>query len=340
MKIAIIGAGWLGCHLALQLKNLNLTPFVFETQNEIFRGASGFNQCRLHLGFHYPRAEVTRSEAQRCFIPFSEHYKDFIVDVPNNLYAVAEKDSLINFSDFCELYRNEGLDFKTLDKKDFSLKNIAGVISTDEKAIDLNLVKKYFAKELEGFLKLGTKIETLENRADKISLAGESFDYAINCSYQQFHSANNFKCFYEPCIMLRYKKHLGQNFALTIVDGPFGSIYPCPDEENNGYYLSTVPHTSLGNFQTPEEAYKLINNLTSSQISQIKNNMENLISTYYPNFENEFEYLDKVTSVKTKVFSKNDERNSFFSLNGRLIQAFIGKLSQVCLIEKEILKIL
>ena len=46
MKIAIIGAGWYGCHLALVLKEEGHDVTVFEKNSEIFRGASGYNQFR------------------------------------------------------------------------------------------------------------------------------------------------------------------------------------------------------------------------------------------------------------------------------------------------------
>ena len=59
MKIAIIGAGWFGCHLASELKNDGHSILLFEKEKDIFAGASGNNQNRLHLGYHYPRSEST-----------------------------------------------------------------------------------------------------------------------------------------------------------------------------------------------------------------------------------------------------------------------------------------
>lgn len=57
MNIAIIGAGWFGCLIADELLKRNYKVRIFERENEIFNNASGNNQNRLHLGFHYPRSK-------------------------------------------------------------------------------------------------------------------------------------------------------------------------------------------------------------------------------------------------------------------------------------------
>lgn len=338
MKIAIIGAGWLGCHLALSLSDREHQVSVFETQSEIFGGASGFNQCRLHLGFHYPRATATRAEAQKCFEPFYKQYENFIVDIPNNLYAVAKNDSKINFEDFCKVYQKENLDFKTISAKDFSITNVQGLINTEEKALNLTFVKKHFLTKLKNSLKLAEPVAQISKTNTSVIVNGEQFDYCINCTYQQFLAAKSFECFYEPCIMFSYKRQTSKTLALTIVDGPFGSFYPCPtDSKQDTYYLSTVPDTPLAQCQSLEEAKRQIDTLDKPRITTIKTRMEKLISEYYPNFRDEFEHLEHATSIKTKIFSADDERNSFFARDGRSLQAFIGKLSQVCLMEEQVL---
>ena len=67
MKIAIIGAGWFGCHLASELKNDGHSILLFEKEKDIFAGASGNNQNRLHLGYHYPRSYITREQSKKGF---------------------------------------------------------------------------------------------------------------------------------------------------------------------------------------------------------------------------------------------------------------------------------
>ena len=66
----IIGAGWMGCHLALTLMKQGHRLKLFE-QKKIFNGMSGANTNRLHMGYHYPRSFQTRMQSK-----FG--YKEFI----------------------------------------------------------------------------------------------------------------------------------------------------------------------------------------------------------------------------------------------------------------------
>ena len=65
MKIAIIGSGWFGCHLAHIFNKKKFDVTIFEKEKEIFQGQSGFNSNRLHLGFHYPRAKKLEISAKK-----------------------------------------------------------------------------------------------------------------------------------------------------------------------------------------------------------------------------------------------------------------------------------
>ena len=50
MKIAIIGGGWVGCHLArLFMKKHDVTLFE---KDELFKATSYKNQNRLHFALH------------------------------------------------------------------------------------------------------------------------------------------------------------------------------------------------------------------------------------------------------------------------------------------------
>ena len=74
MKIAIIGAGFYGLHLADSLKQLGIDIKVFEGEDDILKKASGNNQYRLHLGFHYARNFRTREQSRLGFHEFLKKY--------------------------------------------------------------------------------------------------------------------------------------------------------------------------------------------------------------------------------------------------------------------------
>ena len=50
MKIAIIGGGWTGCHLAISLSKKGHDVTILERNTDIFQGVSGNFGIRLHKG--------------------------------------------------------------------------------------------------------------------------------------------------------------------------------------------------------------------------------------------------------------------------------------------------
>jgi len=103
MRIAIVGAGWYGCHIAKALLDVQADVTVFEKEDGIFRGASYNNQSRLHLGFHYPRCSYTRDESITSYNLFMGKYSGFTRHVTNNIYAIAEDKSLIDWMTYRDI---------------------------------------------------------------------------------------------------------------------------------------------------------------------------------------------------------------------------------------------
>jgi L-2-hydroxyglutarate oxidase LhgO len=73
MKIAIIGGGWVGCHLATKLKKTHEVT-LYEKNTNLFKETSYYNQNRLHYGFHYARNSETRNLCKSTFNVFIEDY--------------------------------------------------------------------------------------------------------------------------------------------------------------------------------------------------------------------------------------------------------------------------
>ena len=72
MKVLIIGAGWFGCHIAKILNEAGVNVTILEKDSEIFASMSGNNSNRLHKGFHYPRASITRKQCVQGFRDFKK----------------------------------------------------------------------------------------------------------------------------------------------------------------------------------------------------------------------------------------------------------------------------
>ena len=78
---------------------LKIKPIFVIKKEDIFLGASGYNQNRLHLGFHYPRDLKTAKQSLKGFNKFKNSFKECINENFVSYYYIAKKDSLtsINF---------------------------------------------------------------------------------------------------------------------------------------------------------------------------------------------------------------------------------------------------
>jgi L-2-hydroxyglutarate oxidase LhgO len=90
INIAIIGAGWFGCHIGYKLLQKNFKVKIFEKEKDIFLNASGNNTNRLHLGFHYPRSFLTRKMSYEGYKKFIKQYPNLSKTLKNNIYVIAK----------------------------------------------------------------------------------------------------------------------------------------------------------------------------------------------------------------------------------------------------------
>ena len=101
----IFGAGIFGLYAAYILVKRGLNVAIFETDFAPFQRGSYINQARVHNGYHYPRSVSTASKTAEYYKRFS---KDFFFAINNKfkkIYAVSEKNSLVNaiqFKKFCD----------------------------------------------------------------------------------------------------------------------------------------------------------------------------------------------------------------------------------------------
>ena len=88
-KIALVGAGWYGCHIALELSKAGHEVTIFEEKNDIFKGLSGEFGIRLHRGPHYPRSKQTRESCHRGFDEFIKTYPELVIKNSQAIYSLA-----------------------------------------------------------------------------------------------------------------------------------------------------------------------------------------------------------------------------------------------------------
>lgn len=323
MKIEIIGGGWYGCHIALELLKLHHEVILYEKGKQLFSGASAANQSRLHLGFHYPRCYKTRREAIDGKKDFIAYYPGLCRAIPSNIYAVANDFSLMDWMTFCQVMTCENVGFSDLQPEDFGIRNVEGMMSVGERLILEDKARAYFANELDGVVQYQTEIDH-----DDVREARNSNDrLIIDCTYGSF--GHKMIHHYEPCIMLVYTGP--KDFALTIMDGPFGvSIYPWWDEKESGITMTSVKFTPLAKCTSYIDALRYIQpEVAPGLLNRVIDEMEKQISRYLPSFQSMYNYHKYLTSIRLKPATIADTRTCMIEREGNLITVLPGKISAI-----------
>jgi hypothetical protein len=323
MTITIIGGGWVGCHLAKQLKNEH-EIILIEQDDSIFNGTSYNNQNRLHYGYHYARNYETRNLCKTTFYRFIDDYGFCVTDIDKNFYCVPNKLSLIDLNTYLKIFDEYPSELTT-----HNFENTEGCILTNEKHINFEKIKSHFEKELDGLIKYETidevKLEELSKNSDLVIDATNNFMGLINTDF-----------FYELTITLIYDKIKSTNFdSVTFVDGELFSIYPYKDGK---FTLTDVKLTPLKKFSLIDEIneYKKLidNNFILNKIKEF----EDRVTTFMPDFKEYFKYDSYFLSIKSKVKDESDSRYPVIKQTNNIISCFTGKIQGIYIIEDYILK--
>lgn len=323
MKIAIIGGGWVGCHLSLKLKEYHDIT-IFEKNSELFCETSYKNQNRLHYGFHYARNHKTRLMCKETFDSFLNEYGFLTRTIEKNLYCIPDKESLIDYQTYELIFQ----DFEKT-QTNIDVQNTNGCINTKEKYIDFDLSKKFFNKKLRDY-----HIVKEISKKDLKNLS-KKYDLVINCTNNFIKDKSLKDSFYELTITLIYEKKVELPFdALTLVDGNLFSIYPY---DENKFTLTDVENTPIKKFKNIESLNRFKKKINQEFIDNKIKKMEQKASRYIPEFSSFFQYSSYFLSVKSKVMNNTDERYPTIIQNKNIINCFTGKIQGIFVIEKYVL---
>lgn len=316
MKIKVVGAGWFGCHIALSLIAKGHNVELHEITNEVFAGASGKIPARLHLGaFHYPRSAATQQACLEHQAAFHEHYGFLTRGVPVNIYAIANNESYIDFGTYKKVLQGQ-LEFLTVfDPAEFGLKNVEGAVMTNERHVVINKAKQYFEKQLKDVIKF--------NAADQFST--DNFDYVIDCTFCSNDEIMIDR--FEPCLVLLLEGPADK--AITIMDGPFPSLYPW-DEDHNLLSLSSAKFGPITKqCKTWKQARSVLDNFSASDAVILGNKMVDSMAYFYPQIY-QYKVVDHMTSIRAMPLSAADTRLvHVVKLSDKLIRIRAGKIDAV-----------
>jgi hypothetical protein len=292
MKVRITGAGWYGCSIAYGLRQRGCEVELVE-HNHVFAGASGANPARLHQGQHYPRSRLTRAYCQEHQIAFMQRFGPLTRCVPINLYAIARDESLVDFGTYVQILKPEIELIQVYDPGEHGLENVEGAILTSERHVVISEAKAFFEKEL----------------ADCIVPEVSAFwadwaDWEIDCTFCARDRENIDR--YEPCLTVILQSK-DVNKAVTIMDGPFPSIYPW-DEEKGLSSLTSAKYTPIERCKHWEEANAVLKSIRKDEVESRASAMLKQIATYWPSALDLYEIVDYRFGIRAMPKSAADAR--------------------------------
>lgn len=336
MKIGIVGAGFFGLHLAhqIKLKYPKAKIDLFEMNEEAMLGASVNNQCRLHLGFHYPRSGYTIYQSVMGFDDYLKYYEDCVAEMPENFYAI-HKNGYVNATEYMAVMDSFSLPYKIEENINSFFKkpdDIELLLRVAEKSIDPKKVRKKLLSFKKVNIITGTKIDFIDAESGELFSENKNlgqYDYLINATYMDpnlgLPPENRFDLKYELTLLLLGKTNLPASTGLTIMDGPYASVYPAYDGLHT---LSSVVHTPFKIITETDDLYDQYQQ--RFEIAKEFNVEEKILQHVNELFNIEFSLKEYWVSSKTKLATdKGDSRITEVKRHGRLLSVMCGKLDAI-----------
>lgn len=324
MRIRVLGGGWYGCHLAMSLLRRGHKVELHEIAGHLFSGASGANPARLHLGFHYPRSKLTRAACQEHFAQFMTAYGGLTRAVPCNIYAVAHESNL-DFGSYLQVLRGD-VEFVTVHQpSDFQLQNVEGAVLTGERHVIISAARRFFEHELRNVVCFGLAPNEVNS---------SSFDWTIDCTFCANDGANIDR--YEPCVMGLLESD-DADTAVTIMDGPFPSIYPWNEVERLSS-LTSAKFTPLAKVETWKDARDILSSTSAVEMHNRCVEMFQQMLHFWPAARDKYKLVGYRNGIRAMPSSKADARLvDVIQVGDRSLRVRAGKIDAIFLAERMIL---
>jgi hypothetical protein len=293
MRIRVLGGGWYGCHLALAMQRDGHEVELHEIADRLFAGASGGNPARLHLGFHYPRSRLTRVLCQESHRLFMAQYGALTRTVPVNVYAVADGESLIDWGTYRQVLRGE-VDFVELERpSELGLANVEGAMLTGERHIVIDEARAWFTEQLGDAVRLNMPPD-----ADP-----DGWDWTIDCTFCARDAERVDR--YEPCVTALLEGPTDR--AVTIMDGPFPSVYPW-NEQQGLSSLTSARYTPLARCSTYWHARQLLDDCSANDAMRRGVLMLGQMAKFWPAVQELYRVVDARLTIRAQPMSGSDAR--------------------------------
>lgn len=334
MRILVVGGGWYGCHIATSLLHDGHDVKLIEASDTLLSGAGEKNQLRLHLGFHYLRSAETRRQSLLGFKRFVTEYPDLSSPISENTYAVPNAKSTIDFETAKVILEGSGIPFRETGGQKFeNVLGMEGFLLSDERLIKPSVARRHFSDLLGSHVDLGQALT-----ARDLEMLRKDFDMVVDATYSSYLTKLP-DALFEATLIAEFTVTQELGFgALTLVDGPFWSIFPT--ETPGVMSLSHVKFSVLAQSEDESNIDAFLaqpnDRLIKSRLDQMASHVLDYIPTLADSLNSlRLRFLAK--KVKTTQFSA--DRSVLVHRDGNLAAIRAGKIDAVFSAQNEVEKI-
>jgi hypothetical protein len=263
-SVAVVGGGIFGATSAVELARHGFDVTLFEQKSHLFAEASGHNQNRLHLGYHYPRAPVTVRQLKNSFSSFMEEYSSAVIYDSISYYAIARQNSRTSPEAFLMFCRMMDLEYRITETELLNPNQIDLCVEVPEPIIDPDKLRKICESNLRAE---GVKV-FLNTIASSVTLA--RFDAIVIATYARINELlvglgcstklYQFEVCEKPLVKLPSAL---RGRSIVILDGSFMCLDPIGNSELSqlGNVRQAIHAANVGLFpEIPEELHSMVNN--------------------------------------------------------------------------------
>lgn len=337
MKVLIIGAGWFGVCIALELERLGLDFDIIDKSNGFFSGSSASNQNRLHTSHHYSRSFETREECRRGFTAFVSRFPELSEEV-RSYYVVANR-GLMDLRSYLAIFEHEHTphEIRTLqdvkrDGLDFAPCFVNGdqVLLTKERWINFSKARQHFQSKLsDRLLHFDAEQLSISRDGETVSYGSKLYDLVFDASYGQLLQSEARE--YEVCLTLVYRKigvsPGGPPVCVTCVEGEFFSLFAY-DPSKHLFTLTHVKLTPIFTSKCIKTIRQFIDDVSVADVNRRRELMEEEVCKGLRNFKEQFDYETHYISIKAKYTDSGfADRSTRVEKHGRIVSVCGGKIT-------------
>ncbi|WP_069471507.1 FAD-dependent oxidoreductase [Candidatus Marithrix sp. Canyon 246] len=347
-KNLVIGGGFYGCLVALELNKHGHQVILVESENDFMQRASYINQARIHQGYHYPRSFLTALRSRQNFTHFVKEFPECVDNSFDKYYAIAHqsKVSAVQFYKFCQRIGAPVSEAPDDIKKLFNRHLINDVFKVKEYAFDAVILKEIIATKLAKTdidIRLNSTVIHIEKDVVVIQEGQNqktiTVDRIFNCTYSNLNrlivdaklEMIPLKHEYTEMALIEVPDPL-KKVGITVMDGPFFSCMPFPSRKLHS--LSHVRYTPHYHWVDREEK-EYIHKSDSLYTAMIRD-----AARYLPLLMNS-NYIESLWEIKTVLpqsegddsrpilFKESEKAPGVFSVMGGKIDNIIDIREQV-----------